>query len=108
MLLCYRHELEATGAKGVVINDVSYLVTKQGNHVFAYINRCPHLDIELNWAPNRFMSIDRTMIQCSTHGALFVIDSGECVAGPCLGKSLQAVDISVDDAGGIFLAQPQQ
>jgi len=37
------------------------------------------------------------MIQCSSHGALFTIEDGECVAGPCTGQSLIAVDFSIQD-----------
>jgi nitrite reductase/ring-hydroxylating ferredoxin subunit len=54
---------------------------------------CPHLGIPLNWAPERFLDLDGTLIQCSSHGALFQIDSGECIAGPCAwATSLQPVD----------------
>jgi nitrite reductase/ring-hydroxylating ferredoxin subunit len=42
------------------------------------------------------------MIQCATHGALFLIESGECVAGPCAGQSLQALACR-EDAEGIWL-----
>ena len=34
-------------------------------------------------------------LMCHTHGALFQLSDGLCVAGPCNGASLQAVDITV-------------
>jgi len=37
------------------------------------------------------------LIQCSTHGALFNIETGECLQGPCLGQSLQAIAHEVKD-----------
>ncbi|MFP6798982.1 MAG: Rieske (2Fe-2S) protein, partial [Pseudomonas sp.] len=40
-----------------------------------------------------------SLIQCATHGALFLIESGECVAGPCAGQSLQELAIREDDQG---------
>lgn len=59
----------------------------------AYLNRCPHMGIELNWMPGRFMDADNLFLQCSTHGALFKPGDGECIAGPCQGDALTALDI---------------
>jgi len=39
------------------------------------------------------------MLQCATHGALFLIESGECVVGPCAGQFLQPLPgIEQDDS----------
>ena len=54
---------------------------------------------------NQFLDGDQEFIQCSTHGALFVVETGECISGPCLGQSLQKVDINVHSDGGIYLNQ---
>ena len=59
----------------------------------AYVNRCPHMGIELNWVPGRFMDTDNLFLQCSTHGALFKPGDGECIARPCQGDALTALDI---------------
>ncbi|HDZ38783.1 MAG TPA: Rieske (2Fe-2S) protein [Marinobacter sp.] len=59
----------------------------------AYLNQCPHMGIELNWAPGRFMDADNLFLQCSTHGALFKPRDGECIAGPCQGDALTELDI---------------
>jgi len=59
----------------------------------AYLNQCPHTGIELNWMPGRFMDTDNLFIQCSTHGALFKPRDGECIAGPCQGDALTALDV---------------
>jgi len=59
----------------------------------AYLNQCPHLGIELNWMPGRFMDSDNLFLQCSTHGALFKTGSGECIAGPCQGDALTALEL---------------
>ncbi len=63
----------------------------------AYLNRCPHLGIELNWMPGRFMDTDNQFIQCSSHGALFRPDNGECIAGPCQGDALTALEVRISD-----------
>lgn len=63
----------------------------------AYVNQCPHLGIELNWMPGRFLDADNLFIQCSTHGALFKPGTGECIAGPCQGDALTALDLQIED-----------
>lgn len=67
-----------------------------GPTVRAYINKCPHMGIELNWMPGRFMDTEKLFIQCSTHGALFKPGSGECIAGPCQGDALAALDVRIN------------
>jgi nitrite reductase/ring-hydroxylating ferredoxin subunit len=65
------------------------VVVHRGGRLYAYRNRCPHTGVELNWLPGQFLSIDGEHIQCATHGALFRIEDGLCVYGPCSGQSLQ-------------------
>jgi nitrite reductase/ring-hydroxylating ferredoxin subunit len=68
-----------------------------GQTIRAYINQCPHMGIELNWMPGRFMDINKLFIQCSTHGALFKPGSGECISGPCQGDALTALDVRINN-----------
>ena len=63
----------------------------------AYINSCPHTGINLEWQEDQFLDMDNMFIQCSTHDALFEIDTGVCVAGPCVGDQLQAVELVIED-----------
>lgn len=70
------------------------------NGLFGYHNRCPHARLELNWVPDRFLDITRTYIACSAHGALFEIDGGKCIAGPCTGQRLTS--LPVDSANGVI------
>ncbi|HDS1736002.1 MULTISPECIES: Rieske 2Fe-2S domain-containing protein [Pseudomonas] len=76
-------------------------VRRQGQ-VFLYRNRCPHKGIPLNWAQDDFLDDSASLIHCAQHGALFLIESGECVAGPCEGEQLQALD-GHEDSQGIWL-----
>ncbi len=59
----------------------------------AYLNRCPHLGIELNWRPDEFVEPGGALVVCSTHGALFKSEDGLCVSGPCQGDRLTALNI---------------
>ena len=71
--------------------------------VRAYVNRCPHLHYPLNYMPDEFLTYDRRFIQCTMHGATFEKETGLCVSGPCLGRSLIALPVRVD-AQGVWLA----
>jgi len=73
-----------------------FMFLHEGNPL-AYLNRCPHLGIELNWMPGRFMDTDNQFIQCSSHGALFRPDNGECISGPCQGDALTALEVRISD-----------
>ena len=81
---------------------VSIFIVRQGDQVHGYINRCPHAGHQLNWIGERFLNRERDHILCASHGAMFEIDSGVCVAGPCPGERLQPVALEID-AGEIAI-----
>jgi nitrite reductase/ring-hydroxylating ferredoxin subunit len=83
---------------------IGVLAVRRGARVFAYVNSCPHTGAPLDFRPGRFLSLDKTLIQCSTHGALFRIEDGFCLKGPCAGKSLVPVPVVVED-GALRLAE---
>ena len=107
--LCHESEIanDKTRSFNVITSQgpVELLLLKQQDKIRGYINSCPHLGIPLNWQPDEFLSLEGTHIQCSTHGALFNLDVGHCIAGPCSGQSLTAIDISQRDDGKINLQQ---
>lgn len=74
-------------------------VVRQGLSVFAYANRCPHMGMPMDWVEGQFLTAPSAAatkhIQCSVHGALFTIDNGLCVAGPCQGQTLTPVPVSI-------------
>lgn len=78
---------EAGGGEGFVV--------RQGDEIFAYINRCPHTGAPLDWSPHQFLNADGSYIICAMHGALFEIESGRCVAGPCVNQFLHKLEIKV-------------
>lgn len=80
------------------------LVNFDGN-LFAYINRCPHTGITLDWVNNQFFSSDKRYVMCATHGAVFEPATGECIWGPCVGLSLQSVPIEID-GGQVYARLP--
>jgi nitrite reductase/ring-hydroxylating ferredoxin subunit len=99
-------EYQTRSFKVSVDNDeLDGFVLKQDGQIRAYLNHCPHLGIPLNWQPDDFMSLEQTHIQCATHGALFNLEDGHCVAGPCAGQSLTALNVSIDDDGKVYLVR---
>ncbi|MEM7283617.1 MAG: Rieske (2Fe-2S) protein, partial [Pseudomonadota bacterium] len=80
-------------------------VVRTGDRLFAYVNVCPHAGRHLQWAPHRFLTKDLRNIICSAHGAIFEIDTGLCVAGPCLGESLRPLATRVVE-GQVAVALP--
>ncbi len=81
-----------------------FLVRKAGV-VRAYVNQCPHARTPLDWQSEDFFNRSKTMLLCGTHGALFRIEDGYCVRGPCPGQSLVSVPIEIV-AGEIRIAEP--
>ena len=76
--------------------EVEAFLLNVGGAFHAYVNRCRHVPMGLDWVENQFFTEDGQYIQCATHGAYYVPDTGECVAGPPCGKSLVRVPIEVE------------
>ncbi|MBL95384.1 MAG: (2Fe-2S)-binding protein [Magnetovibrio sp.] len=66
-------------------------------NIFTYRNKCPHIGSPLDFKPGKFLNADKTYIICSTHGALFRIQDGTCVSGPCTGAALTVVPNIVEN-----------
>lgn len=90
-------DLEEGTAKGLETDNRYYFAVKKDDQVFLYRNSCPHLGTPLEWEEDRFLDSDGALIQCSSHGALFLIEDGRCIAGPCKGKYLQAVPFIIEN-----------
>lgn len=95
--LCKLGDIDDPGSRGFSIETgrgtLELFVIKTYGKVVAYRNSCPHTGVSLDWMPHRFLDLDQTFIICGTHGALFQIDNGLCVSGPCLGQKLVPVAI---------------
>ncbi len=59
--------------------------------VRAYMNRCIHVPMEMDWQPGEFLDLDKRVILCSTHGAAYDPHDGRCVGGPCGRGRLAAI-----------------
>ena len=99
-VLCRLDEIPDPGSRGFEFREgdmlYSLFVVRVGETVVAYENSCPHTDGPLDWVPDQFLAPEKDMIQCATHGALFQIADGYCVAGPCTGDSLTPLPVQVE------------
>ena len=75
---------------------------RHGGRVYAYLNRCAHIAMELDWKPGKFFDADGEYLICSTHGALYAPDSGACRGGPCRGAGLTRLPVFEND-GQVYL-----
>jgi nitrite reductase/ring-hydroxylating ferredoxin subunit len=109
-LLCRFDALEDPGTRGFTLNlpsgSLQMFVVRRHGRVYAYRNSCPHTGVALEWQRHRFLDPERELIQCSLHGALFRVETGECLRGPCLGAYPEPLPVWVRH-GAVLLAQPR-
>lgn len=96
-ILCHINDLEDDSAQSFELDDRTVFAVKKFGQVYVYVNSCPHIGIPLEFLPNDFLDQEKRYILCANHGALFEIENGECVAGPCSGQSLEAVPFTLED-----------
>ncbi len=76
--------------------EIEAFVLNFGGALHAYVNRCCHIPLSLDWVENQFFTEEGDYVLCSTHGACYLPDTGECVAGPPCGKYLTRVPLEVE------------
>ena len=99
--LCALSSLEDRSARNFVlqIRDAYFhgFVVRHGDEVIGYVDRCPHQGLPLSQKLDAYLTDDKSLIQCSWHGALFRVDDGVCVGGPCGGARLTPWPVKVED-----------
>ncbi|MFA9438499.1 Rieske (2Fe-2S) protein [Uliginosibacterium sp. sgz301328] len=94
------------GVRFVVATDrgeAAAFVVRHEGCAHAYLNRCAHVSVELDWTPGQFFDESGLYLVCATHGALYEPSSGRCVGGPCTGARLQGLAVEERD-GAIYLS----
>ena len=76
---------------------MALIVVRWGRQVFGYVNKCPHDGVKLDWERNQFLDPNGIRLMCGKHGALFELGTGICVDGPCKGRSLTPVALTILD-----------
>ena len=95
--LCKASDLVEGTSLGFLSHVGPVFAVRFDNEIYVYKNECPHLGVNLEFNEDEFLDSEGQLIQCSTHGALFSIDSGKCLSGPCQGDSLTKVEFEIID-----------
>ena len=74
------------------------LLLRRGTNVWAYVNRCPHFSLPLDFEPGEFATYDSQIVMCAHHSAMFRFDDGVCIEGPCAGHRLDRIEVQVRGA----------
>ena len=80
----------------------AFAVRYQGR-VYAFLNRCAHMPMELDWKPGKFFDVRGLHLICSTHGATYAPDTGRCLRGPCFEAGL--IPVPVEERDGRVIAK---
>ena len=70
----------------------AFAIRFQGQ-AYAYLNRCAHVPMEMDFVPNRFFDASGQWLICATHGAMYQPQTGACRSGPCRG-GLTKIEVS--------------
>ena len=93
-----RFKLQRDGAEAAAF------AIRYDGRVYAYLNRCAHIPVELDWMEGEFFDKAGLYLICATHGATYEPASGHCIMGPCKGQHLVATAVEERD-GQIFLME---
>lgn len=109
--LCASEALVNGGA--AVAFDVAYLgqvcrafAIRYEGRPHAYLNRCTHVPMEMDYKEGRFFDDTGEWLLCATHGAAYRPDSGRCVGGPCRG-GLVKIALTEEDGRVRWHTAPQ-
>lgn len=95
-VLCNVNDIQEESACGFEVDGKALFAVKKDGRVYVYVNSCPHIGIPLEFQPDEFLDMEKRFIQCANHGALFEIETGDCIAGPCSGQALTAVPFKIE------------
>lgn len=96
IFICEAAALEERG-KGVRFpvtaggENTTGFVVRYNGVTHAYLNRCAHVPIELDWSEGEFFESSGLYLMCSTHGAIYGPATGRCEGGPCRGGRLRTI-----------------
>ncbi len=85
---------------------VPAFVVRHAGRIYAYVNRCGHVPVELDWLPGEFYDDSKLYLICATHGALYAPDTGRCIGGRCNGRGL--TPLPVEERDGIIYFNPAE
>jgi nitrite reductase/ring-hydroxylating ferredoxin subunit len=90
------------------VDEECFVINYHGK-LHAYVNRCRHVPMAMDWVDNQFFAERGRYLMCQTHNAYYDPASGECIAGPrgACGKFLYRVPLAVE-RGVIYVTPPME
>jgi nitrite reductase/ring-hydroxylating ferredoxin subunit len=85
---------------------VKGFVVKKGGQFYAYMNVCKHLPVTLDLNDDNFFTFDKAYLQCHMHGAMYEIETGFCVGGPCQGSRLEPLKL-MEEQNDLLITVPE-
>ena len=111
-LICEAGEV-VEGGKGVRFTVQRYgrsepaFMLRYGGRVHAYLNRCAHVPVQLDWVEGEFFDFSGLYLVCSTHGAAYLPENGRCISGPCSGARLVPLQVE-EREGNVYLIEGEE
>jgi len=110
-LICDASAL-AEGGRGIrfTVDDHGHpaaaFAIRYDNKVYAYLNSCAHVPIELDWMEGEFFDRSGLYLICATHGATYDPATGQCIMGPCKGQRLTPVTVE-EHGGNVYMVESE-
>ena len=105
--LCAVDDLPDPGARGFVFEPPEGspedawpfrgVVLRVDGVVRGYVDSCPHVGAPLSTDGERYLTRKGDFLMCANHGALFRVEDGLCMAGPCVTRSLRPWPVEAVD-----------
>lgn len=93
-VLC-RLDAVPDGGASVIDREPGIIVLRRGGQAWAYVNRCPHFSIPLDFEPGTICTYEGEVLMCAHHSALFRFTDGVCIDGPCRDAKLSPLEVEV-------------
>ena len=81
----------------------AFVVRLTNESFVAYLNRCPHWNVDLDMGLGDFVDPSTALITCRNHAAEFELATGLCVQGPCAGDRLYPLEVRVEDGRAVLV-----
>lgn len=111
VFVCRESELEAGEVRSVSLGHdadgrpiQAMVLRDESGVVVAYRNLCRHLPVPLDGGTGELLSADGMHLVCGTHGAIYRLNDGYCVDGPCEGMALHGLSVHRRD-GELYVAR---